>query len=530
MYVRKNAIYHVSKNNTIFLRSLDVTYFSTYASRLDKPHQFEQSMSFSPKTYQKKLEALQDSQESIVSISQWLLFHHRHSKEICELWAQYILSEDPTVNLKKKLALLYLCNDIVQQARHKREPEFSKGFAYVLPRILHNIYPTINQTLQPKIDRLIGVWEQRNIFEKADIGKMRKAIQNLKSGKDYLEPSEESNSSKSQASAPISSELIHLNDAFNLLTKTLDTASANLSQVGMQCKLYLPQNPENLDNLPLPNVYLTKLNVLEKLCHMTNKNLEDASNARKNILKLLANLSNMVSDGLATDETKIKIIEQRLERLETTKLELNEIIGTGDDGSELHAGEQIADNEDEDEEPSPTFENASEPEETIVPTYEDSSDDDDNSDGIVGEMTNGFKRRRVDDDEPTNFQAAPTTQQFKAAKKSVAFSEDIQVKEFVREENPNELKIISSDGDSDDVNMEEDEEDSEKTNEFDLKQFEMKHRDDLELKHKKKEEFDSVTYGSSTKVDTGHSETGQTNGNSQDQANSGLLSLLSKLS
>lgn len=485
-------------------------------------------MSFSPKAYQKKLESLQDTQESIVSISQWLLFHHRQSKEICELWAQYILSDDPTVNLKKKLALLYLCNDIVQQARSKREPEFSKGFANVLPRILHKIYPTVNQTLQPKIDRLIGVWEQRNIFDRADIGEMKKAVHSLKSGRNYKEPSEESSSTKVQASSPISSELVNLNDAFNLLTKTLDTASANLSQVGMQCKLYLPQNPENLDNLPLPNVYLSKLNVLEKLCHMTTKNLEDATNARKTILLLLATLTNTISEGFTTDETKIKIIEQRLERLKTTKLELNEIIGANDNNPEVFVLEQTT--EVEDEEPSPTFDNSTDNEEVIVPTYEDSSDDEGNSDGGAGEGANDFKRRRLYEEKQTSLQSTPFVQKVKATKKSVAFSEEIQVKEFIREENLIELKIVRSESESDDEAMGGDEEDLERDNDIELKQFEMHHRDDVELKHKKEHELEGVSYDASSQNGTGDIGTGETNGGNQNQSNSGLLSLLSKLS
>lgn len=485
-------------------------------------------MSFSPKAYQKKLEALQDTQESIVSISQWLLFHHRHSKEICELWAQYILSDDPNVNLKKKLALLYLCNDIVQQGRHRREPEFTKGFANVLPRIFNRIYPTVNPNLQPKVDRLVNVWEQRSIFDKLDIGKMRKAIDSLKNGKDYKEPSNESSNVNGPAPLPICSELIQLNDSFNLLTKTLDTASANLSQVGMQCKLYLPQNPENLDNLPLPKVYLTKLNVLEKLCHITTKNLEDATNARKQIIQLLNNLSNMITDGLATDDTKIKIIEQRLDRLKTTKLELNEIIGADDDNSEIVAAEQTS--KIEDEEPSPAFEVSADTEEFAVPTYEDSSDDERNSDGGLEERENANKRRKVAENLPTNFQTTPITQNLKAAKKSVAFSEDIQVKEFIREENPNELKIVKSESESDDDALSGDEEDFENADDNELKQFERKHRDDVELKHQKEHGLEDEAYEPSIEQDTWGSEMGEANGNSQHQTDSGLLSILSKLS
>ncbi|KAM9886447.1 hypothetical protein OXX79_014182, partial [Metschnikowia pulcherrima] len=71
--------------------------------------------------------------DSIVSISQWVLFHHRHATHLCELWADYTLDNNASAQSKKKLSLLYLCNDVVQQARHKRKPEFTAGFAAKLP-------------------------------------------------------------------------------------------------------------------------------------------------------------------------------------------------------------------------------------------------------------------------------------------------------------------------------------------------------------------------------------------------------------
>ncbi|KAM9923272.1 hypothetical protein OXX80_011606, partial [Metschnikowia pulcherrima] len=100
-------------------------------------------MSFSPEIFRKKLDALQETQDSIVSISQWVLFHHRHATHLCELWADYTLDNNASAQSKKKLSLLYLCNDVVQQARHKRKPEFTAGFAAKLPRVFHAIYGSV---------------------------------------------------------------------------------------------------------------------------------------------------------------------------------------------------------------------------------------------------------------------------------------------------------------------------------------------------------------------------------------------------
>lgn len=486
-------------------------------------------MSFSPEVYRKKLQALQDTQESIVSISQWLLFHHRHSKELCDIWAQYILSEDPAIDLKKKLSLLYLCNDVVQQARHKRKPEFIEQFSKALPGVLHRVYPTINSSLQPKVDRLINVWDQRNIFEKNHISKMKKALESLRTGKELDVTSGEGMPSKTPPQAQIASELIHLNNTYNHLTSVLETASSNLSQVGVQCKLYLPQNPENQDNLPLPNVYIAKLNVLEKLCYMTQKNLEDAMGARKDIIGLLNNLSKSLSDALASDETKIKIIQQRLERLHSTKADLHEILGTSYEPSTLIHPEFNAPMEEADEEPSPAFETNLDEDDGAVPTYENSSsDDDDENHGNLIQNEHVVKRRRLSENsEPSKTPDFEPQGQFKASKKTVAFSEDIQVKEFVREEQSNIIQIVRSNGDLDEDRVD----DGENGRDIDVtSEFSKHHKDDLELKHERYGDGDDDSYepsmGGSTESGTNDTSKGGTNG----QTNSGLLSLLSKLS
>lgn len=504
-------------------------------------------MSFSPLIYRKKLDALQDTQDLIVSISQWLLFHHRHSREICDLWAEYILSNDASINLKKRLALLYLCNDVVQQARHKREPEFSRCFATVLPNIFHKIYESMDSKLQPKLDRLVGVWDQRNIFTKGDIVKMRSAIESLKSGTG-LDESEQNHSvgvglghGRGLIIPQIAPEMVPLNDLYTQLSKTLDSASANLSQVGVQCKLYLPQNPEMLENLPLPNVYITKLNVLEKLCNMTTQNLQEAVDCRKSIIALLAELSSSLSEGLASDEAKAKIIEQRLLKLQATKEELHEMIGILPEETEEPVPEvpqaakgQLDVESAPVEDPSPTFELANDDDSNSMPTYEDSSDSDseDSSkdDGIA------VKRQKLSDNSATVSSTTSDSSSFSTSRpprKTVAFSEDIEIKEFVREEHAEVGRIVRSDTDTDDDALEEDDTTS-PAEENELRLYESHHKDSAHLLHEKKHDCDEDSYDPSM---LGHSDSAtheppqnsNDDGVDQDQSKAGLLSLLSKL-
>lgn len=454
-------------------------------------------MSFSPDVFRKKLDSLQDTQELIVSISQWVLFHHRHAKDLCQIWSDYTVSNMATMKLNKKLSLLYLCNDVVQEARHKRKPEFAAEFARILPDVFNAMYPTLDPAIKPKTERLIGVWEQRNIFEKSDIRAMRHAVDLLKSGKPNSreEPGPSGSGQATVAGTQVAPDLVHLNNLYLHLNQLQDMCLSNLTLVGFQLKTYLPQDHSALDNLPLPKVYISKLNVLEKLCNLTTKNLHDIKTTRLEISTILSNLQNLINEGASTDESKVKIILQKVERLNSTRAELQEML------------EDSAEPIDQ-EEASPTFESSAPSNDDLVPTYESSSDDDDNDNSSSEKMPTQIER-------PSNKRKlSDSSLSSNVSKKSVAFSEDIQIKEYDREDQTEVIKIVRSDTESEDDYAPEFEEPDAP---FNLSEFEAHHKDDLELMHER---------------------LGQSDGDGCDPAGvddqesdqkSGLLSLLSKL-
>lgn len=405
-------------------------------------------MSFSPEIYRKKLDLLQETQDSIVSISQWVLFHHRHAKDLCDIWSEYTLADKPEITPKKRLSLLYLCNDVVQQARHKRKPEFISGFALILPNVLNTVYPTLDAGVKPKVERLIGVWEQRGIFSGPEISLMRRGVDLLKTGQkvgDVKEPAP-----SAPAGPAVAKDLVTLNTLYSHFVKLLETCLSNLTQVGILLKQYLPNDHEELDNLPLPAVYISKLNVLEKLCNITAQNLADVTQSRHDLLAVLSNLQNVISAGLSADDTKAKSIARRLEKLKSTRLALQDM-----------------------EEPSPAVDDDND----MVPTYENSDSD-------------------SDDERPSKVRRLSDSLTSSMGKKSVAFSEDIQIKEFEREEHPDSYEVEKSDDEA-------------------VQLFGAHHKDAVELMHERSHSSD----------DDGYDPTSL-----EDDQKSGLLSLLSKLS
>ncbi|KAI5284435.1 hypothetical protein KEM55_001068, partial [Ascosphaera atra] len=63
-------------------------------------------MAYTDDAVKAKLSALNETQESIVTVAQWVMFHRRHADRTAQLWLEKIRDS----NAHKKLNLVYLAN------------------------------------------------------------------------------------------------------------------------------------------------------------------------------------------------------------------------------------------------------------------------------------------------------------------------------------------------------------------------------------------------------------------------------------
>lgn len=69
-----------------------------------------------------------------------------------------------SVDSSRKLTLLYLANDIIQNGKRKG-PEFRTEFSKVLPRAFQHISQEKDESFRKSVERVISVWEERKVFE-----------------------------------------------------------------------------------------------------------------------------------------------------------------------------------------------------------------------------------------------------------------------------------------------------------------------------------------------------------------------------
>lgn len=112
-----------------------------------------------------KLLALNDTQDSIMSTSQMLSFYHRHADRIARIWLQRV--QDPNTNAAKRLNLMYLANEMVQQAKSKKKETILSAFQPFVADAMLAAYKGASPDIQNKLKRVSEVWRHRQVFDLA---------------------------------------------------------------------------------------------------------------------------------------------------------------------------------------------------------------------------------------------------------------------------------------------------------------------------------------------------------------------------
>ncbi|CDK24218.1 unnamed protein product [Kuraishia capsulata CBS 1993] len=318
-------------------------------------------MAYSREAVEEKLDRLDESQASIVAIAQWCLFHQRNAKETVSIWSD-AMKNTP----KKRLALFYLANEVIQQSRAHRRTEFLMYFSEFLPPVLEEVFQSLNAKDQARFKKVIGVWKERAIFSDRIFKNLYGAIEGGNPSAVSIVEKAVQNVSKKKES-PISDdepdlapELIPVSNLYNKLsTKT----SSNTGKLVKHKKLY--DASFNSEHLPAPDKYISQLVELEKLNLVCSNNTLEAIEVRKDILAALNRLVESQKHWVETEEKKLENLQLQLKATKQKQDELKDFI---DNESGEEAG-VVSDDDDDD-----------------APQYAASDSDDDDS---------GSKRKNV---------------------------------------------------------------------------------------------------------------------------------------
>lgn len=270
-----------------------------------------------------KLSSLVDTQESIVTTSQWIMFHRRQAQQTAELWLQR-LRDTP---LHKRLTLIYLVNEVVQQSKARGKTEFVNAFEGIIVESLEVSYKGASVEVQQKLKRVADVWRHRSTFGRATVQELEEKIKTLDA--ERVEKSGgvggKLGGSLFGGSGSVPAELDGVAKNQVMVSKAEAGLKSKVDKVGEEyARMTDPSTPT-----PTAPMHAAQLNKLMKTLAEAQGAVEASINARRELLEGLERLVESNKAKLEADEVTLRETGEKWESINVKRKEVEDAIMHG---------------------------------------------------------------------------------------------------------------------------------------------------------------------------------------------------------
>ncbi|GAA6092182.1 zinc transporter 4 isoform X4 [Tachysurus ichikawai] len=286
---------------------------------------------FSESALEKKLAELSNSQQSVQTLSLWLIHHRKHSKTIVKVW----YSELKKAQVSRKLTFLYLANDVIQNSKRKG-PEFTQDFAPVIVDAFKHVSSEGEEGCKKHLERVLSIWQERAVYENDLLDKLTVVLHGEKKAK--KRPYEEIKvtgdaSQSSPANPPQTADLIRalqeLENAASSDSALRQRITALPSEVQDSSLLHRITDKESGERLS---------RLVEEACMLLadySGRLAAEIDDRRQLTRLLALFLQSQRDGLAKNEQKLEEYKRKLAQVTQVRKELRSRLNSLPDLSRL---------------------------------------------------------------------------------------------------------------------------------------------------------------------------------------------------
>ncbi|KAH8671893.1 RNA polymerase II-binding domain-containing protein [Tricladium varicosporioides] len=267
-----------------------------------------------------KLSALNETQESIVTVAQWVMFHRRHADRTGQLWLQRLKDS----NSNKRLNLIYLANEVAQQSKARRKDDFLIAFSPVIAEATATAYKGATNDVQQKLKRVVEVWRQRQIFEIPIQEAVEARIDEL-------------DKTRSSAGKRIGGSIFssNTNAVPNELAPIVEPQQT-VSKLVLSTRTSTNAASADYDKLTDPNaivpsapVHAARLNGLLKTLANAEGAVAESIKARKVLIEGLEKLLDANRVALAADEKQYELLSSRKQEIDNKKRDVEDSIMRG---------------------------------------------------------------------------------------------------------------------------------------------------------------------------------------------------------
>ncbi|KKY29219.1 hypothetical protein UCRPC4_g00009 [Phaeomoniella chlamydospora] len=273
-------------------------------------------MSVTDDTLKAKFSTLNETQDSIVSVANWMMFHR-----VAQAW--YTRLRD--VGSPKRLNLIYLTNEVVQQSKLRHRSEFPDAFSPIIADAVQLAYKGAPTDVQQKIRRVVEVWRSRSVFEVPIVDAIEGRLDDIDKTKGTGKKPLMGGSLFSTGRGSVPKELETLASLHTAVSKThLSSSTAQQTANSEYDKL----NDANAV-LPPPPVHAARLSSLMKALANAETSINETIKARTELITELEKLLEANKAELSKDESHRTDLSHRKVSTEAKKRDVEDAIMRG---------------------------------------------------------------------------------------------------------------------------------------------------------------------------------------------------------
>ncbi|KAK0118525.1 hypothetical protein ONS96_011621 [Cadophora gregata f. sp. sojae] len=276
-------------------------------------------MSYNDDAVLAKLSALNETQESIVTVAQWVMFHRRHADRTGQLWLQRL--KDSGSN--KRLNLIYLANEVAQQSKARRKDDFLVAFSPVIAEATACAYRGATNEVQQKLRRVVEVWRARQIFELPIQEAIETRIDDL--DKTRSNNARTGGSIFASSASAVPNELVPLVTPQQTISKLVLSTKTSVNAANQDYAKLTDPNTVT----PSPPVHAARLNGLLKTLANAEGAVAESIKARQLLIEGLEKILDTNRSVLATEEAQLSEISSRRTEIDNKKRDVEESIMRG---------------------------------------------------------------------------------------------------------------------------------------------------------------------------------------------------------
>ncbi|GES59451.1 DUF618 domain protein [Aspergillus terreus] len=278
-------------------------------------------MAYTDDAVKAKLSALNETQEGIVTVAQWVMFHRRHAERTAQLWLQK-LRDSPA---PKRLNLIYLANEVAQQSRARKKQDFLIAFSPIIAEATAIAYKGASNEIQQKIRRVVEVWRQRSIFELPIQEAVEARVDEIDKSRSTGKKPPLGGSLFSSSSGSTPSELQPLVPLQVALSKATVSSGATATAANAEYdKMNDPNTP-----LPTPPVHAARLSQLLKALANAENSVSEVIKSRTALIEGLEKLLETNRSALSREQSLVAQLSERKSETESKKRKVEDGIMRG---------------------------------------------------------------------------------------------------------------------------------------------------------------------------------------------------------